>query len=53
MPRIPSHVQKARGHSRLTIVAVVAAMVVIGVASLYMVQMPGNLSGMLAGLFTF
>jgi hypothetical protein len=39
--------------SRLAIVAVIAALVLIGLATLSMVQMPGALSNMFAGLFTF
>lgn len=39
--------------SRLAIVAVIAALVLIGLATLSMVQMPGALSSMFADLFTF
>ena len=38
---------------RLMIALVIAAMLLIGVASLYMVQMPGSLSSMLTSMFTF
>lgn len=38
---------------RVMIAIVILAMVAIGFASLYMVQMPGSLSSMLASMFTF
>jgi|RhiMethySRZTD1v2_1073278.scaffolds.fasta_scaffold352976_4 hypothetical protein len=49
---MPKTVPASSSRWRLA-VAVIAALVLIGLASLAMVQMPGALSSMLAGLFTF
>ena len=39
--------------SRLMVAVIILAIVLIGLASLYMVQMPGRLSNTLASMFTF
>jgi hypothetical protein len=49
---MPKTVPASSSRWRLAVV-VIAALVLIGLASLSMVQMPGALSSMLAGLFTF
>ena len=46
-------IERTAGPPRLTIVLVVVALMIVGVASLYMVQMPGSLSSMLASMSPF
>jgi len=53
MSRIFTKVQTPRGQPRVRMVAVIAAITLIGVASLFLVQMPGALSSMLSTLITF
>jgi hypothetical protein len=50
---MPKTVPASSSRSRFAIVAVIVALMLIGLASLSMVQMPGALSSMLAGLFSF
>jgi hypothetical protein len=45
--------QIERPSSRLTIALVVAALLIVGMASLYMVQMPGAFSTMLVSMWPF
>jgi hypothetical protein len=49
----PADVQTSRRPSRLIVVVFIAAMLVIGFASLYMVQMPGSFSSMLTSMLAF
>jgi hypothetical protein len=44
-------IERPAGPRRLMIALVVVALLFVGVASLYMVRMPGSLSSMLASIF--
>ena len=46
-------IERNVGPPRLIIALVVVALMIVGVASLYMVQMPGSLSSMLASMSPF